>query len=118
MVLEVDSGSYSSMAFSILGGSAPAGTCGAADDLQTFRATISGDASVDSFGAGHGLLFSWMEGGTGLHTYYGDVDVDIDTTGSVGGLRVTGECNNAAGNPHVFIRDVRSLPPSGRLRGL
>ena len=98
MVLEVDSGSYSSMAFSILGGSAPAGTCGAADDLQTFRATISGDASVDSFGAGHGLLFSWMEGGTGLHTYYGDVDVDIDTTGSVGGLRVTGECNNTAGN--------------------
>ena len=97
MVLEVDSGSYSSMAFSILGGSAPAGTCGAADDLQTFRATISGDASVDSFGAGNGLLFSWMEGTTGLHTYYGDVDVDIDTTGSVGGLRVTGECNNAAG---------------------
>ena len=98
MVLEVDSGSYSSMAFSILGGSAPAGTCGAADDLQTFRATISGDASVDSFGAGNGLLFSWMEGTTGLHTYYGDVDVDIDTTGSVGGLRVTGECNNTAGS--------------------
>ena len=89
--ITLESGTYSGVKFMQVGGGMVA-QLGSETDQKKLVLNITGDASVTNFiGGGQGLL-GWSNGSANA-VLYTDIDVNVNTTGSVAGIVLTGEAN-------------------------
>ena len=89
--ITLESGTYRGVKFMQVGGGMVA-QLGSETDQKKLVLNITGDASVTNFiGGGQGLL-GWSNGSANA-VLYTDIDVNVNTTGSVAGIVLTGEAN-------------------------
>lgn len=93
MSLSVTGGTYAQLSFDRVanGSDQSLGAEGAAKNLYL---SVGGTASVSAFSPGQEGLFGWTQ--TSSKTFYANLDIDVNTTGNVAGLILTGETNSSA----------------------
>ena len=93
MSLSVTSGTYAQLSFDRVadGSDQSLGAEGAAKNLYL---SVGGTASVSAFSSDQQGLFGWTQSSS--KTFYANLDIDVNTTGNVAGLILTGETNASA----------------------
>ncbi len=92
--ISLESGTYAGVSFMQVGGDLH-GTLGSATDQKKLTLNITGDASVTNFiGGGQGVL-GWCNVNADV-SLYSDIEFNVNTTGTVAGIVLTGEDNSGS----------------------
>ena len=89
--ITLESGTYAGVKFMQVGGGMVA-QLGSETDQKKLTLNITGDASVEQFIDGGQGLLGWSNGNANA-VLYSDIDVNVNTTGTVAGIVLTGEAN-------------------------